>query len=72
MKIIDYEECEYCQEIESTTHACLTCERTQDLWWEITIWAINLGYHNFRLEQKMIIPGDIEIDKIFNLSIIIG
>ena len=31
-----------------------------------------LGYRNFRLDHKMIILGDINMDLLFNLVIIIG
>ena len=72
MKKINYEECEYCAEIEIVTHAFLTCERTVVFWRDLTIWLHKLGYHNSRLEKATIILGDYENDKLFNRSILVG
>ena len=49
MEILDSEECEYCQEIESVNHEFLLCERAQQFWRDITLWLQYLGYYNFRL-----------------------
>ena len=72
MKIIDSEECEYCEEIENVTHPFLTCERTLNLWGEITIWLQNVGYLYLRLEQKIILLRDTEKNNVLNLSLMIG
>ena len=72
MKTLNYEECEYCVDKGTVTHAFLTCERAVSFWREVTIWLQNLGYHNFRLEQEIVILGDHEKDKLFNLSILVG
>ena len=72
MKMLNYEECEYCAEIENVTHAFLIYERTVAFWRDLTLWLQNLGSHNFRLEQETIILGDHVKDKLFNFSILVG
>ena len=35
------------------------------------MWLRALGYHNFRLEQQIIILGDNEQDNLFNLIVLL-
>ena len=72
MNIKDTENCEYCQQRETNVHAFILCERTQDFWREISRFLLRLGYRNFRLEHKIPIFGDVDMDLLFNLILIIG
>ena len=72
MNIKETENCEYCQQRETNVHDFILCERTQDFWREISRYLIRLGYRNFRLEHKLLIFGDTEMDLLFNLILTIG
>ena len=50
----------------------LMCERTTEFWNEVRIWLQNLGFRNFRIGQKIILMGDSEFDRLFNLCTLIG
>ena len=43
-----------------------------NFWSEITLFLVRLGYRNFRLEHKIMIFGDTEMDSLFNLIITIA
>ena len=53
----------------SRTEYCQLRERTQNLWSEITLFLLSIGYRNFRLEHRILIFGDTEMDSLFNLII---
>ena len=72
MNIKNTDSCEYCQQRETNVHAFILCERSQRFWREVSIFLARLGYRNFRLEHKIIVLGDINMDLLFNLVIIIG
>ena len=72
MNILEYEECEYCQQAETDVHALLFCKRSEHFWSDVMYWLHNIGYQNFRLEQKTIILGNIERDSLFNLALMIS
>ena len=72
MNIKDTENCEYCEMRETNVHAFVSCERAQNFWAEITLFLRRIGYRNFRLEHKIKIFGDTEMDLLFNLIIIIA
>ena len=46
MNIKDTELCEYCQLRETNVHAFVLCERIQNLWSEITLFLLRIGYRN--------------------------
>ena len=63
MNIKDTENCEYCQQRETNVHAFVLCERSTNFWREeISNFLTRLGYRNFRLEHKILIFGDTEMD----------
>ena len=72
MNIKDTELCEYCQLRETNVHAFVLCERTQNFWSEITLFLIRIGYRNFRLEHRILIFGDTEMNSLFNMIITIA
>ena len=72
MNITEDENCTYCQQIETNVHALVVCERSQRFWRDIKFYLLRLGYRNFRLEHKVIILGNTEMDSPFNLIIMIG
>ena len=72
MNIKNTDTCEYCQQRESNVHALILCERAQTLWSDITTFLKEIGYRNFRLEHKILIFGDAEMDYLFNIIIIIA
>ena len=72
MKIKESDLWELCAESETIIHAFLIFERAKRFWIELTISLQNLGYNDFRSELKIIILGDKEKDKYFNLSILLG
>ena len=63
---------EYCQQRETNVHAFILCERSQNFWREITNFLMRLEYRNLRLEHKVLIFGNTEMDFLFNLIITIG
>ena len=69
MNITEDENCAYCQQIKTNVHAFITCERSQRFWRDIKFYLLRLGYRNFRLEHKVLILGNTEIDNLFNLII---
>ena len=72
MGIKESEACAYCQQRETNVHAFVQCDRAQQFWREVTTFSLRIGYQNFRLEQKVLIFGDTEMDLFFNMVIIIG
>ena len=72
MNITEDENCTYCQQIETNVHALVVCERPQRFWRDIKLYLLRLGYRNFRLEHKVIILGNTEMDSLLNLIIMIG
>ena len=66
------ENCTYCNQIETNAHAFALCERSQIFWRDIKLYLQSLGYRNFRLEHKLIILGNTEMDGLFNLILMIG
>ena len=72
MNITEDENCTYCQQIETNVHAFIICERSQRFWRDIKFYLLSLGYRNFRLEHKVIILGNTEMDGLFSLILMIG
>ena len=72
MNIAEDENCAYCQQIETNVHAFILCERCQRFWRDIEFYILRLGYQNFRLEHKVTILGNTEMDGLFNLILMIG
>ena len=72
MNIIEDENCAYCQQIETNVHAFIIYERSQRFWRDIKFYLPRLGYWNFRLEHKIIILGNTEMDGLFKLILMIG
>ena len=72
MNVKDNEHCGYCLQRETNVHAFILCERSQNFWREITNCLIRSEYRNFRLEHKVLIFGNTEMDILFNLIITIG
>ena len=71
MNIKDTETCEYCQQRETNVNAFVLCDRTPNFWREVLRFLMRLGYRNLRLEHKILIFGDTEMDLLFNLIITI-
>ena len=71
MKIEESDLCRFCEESETMTLAFMICERAQRFCIELPVWLQNLGYNYFRSEQNLIILGDKEKDRFFNLSILL-
>ena len=72
MNITEDEICTYCNQTETNAHAFFLCERSQIFWRDIKLYLQRLGYGNFRLEHKLIILGNTEMDGLFNLVLMIG
>ena len=72
MNITEDENCTYCNQTETNAHAFVLCERSQIFWRDIKLHLQRLGYRNFRLEHKLIILGNTEMDGLFNLVLMIG
>ena len=71
MNIKDNETCEYRQQSDTNVHAFILCDRTQNFWREVSLFLMRLGYRNFRLEHRILIFGDTEMDLLFNLILTI-
>ena len=72
MNITEDEDCAFCQELKTSVHAFVICERAQIFWREIKQYLLRLGYQNVRLEHRVIILGNKEMDGLFNLILLIG
>ena len=72
MNITENENCNYCNQLETNAHAFALCERSQMFWRDIKFYLQRLGYRNFRLEHKVIILGNKDMDGLFNLVLMLG
>ena len=72
MNITEDENYAYCQKEETKFHAFIICERSQRFWRDIKFYLLRLGYRDLRLEHKVLILGNTEMDNLFNLIIMIG
>ena len=58
MNITETDACEFCGETETIAHALVQSEWVKKFWRDLTIRLQNLGYTDFRPEQKVLILGD--------------